>query len=207
MRKSLIILTAMILLLAACAPAAAVQSPQDVRAQVETSVAMTVSAQDQVAESIALTMAAQQALASPTPDATSTPDVPPTLPVIPTITALTIPTSGGGGSTYVKPDYACDIIHARPYDDSEFHAGDKFDIKWTILNTGAKTWPAGYDVKYDSGPHMTTLTRVQIPVEMKPGAQYDFVFDAVAPAEKGTQIMVWMVQGQMCYPYVRIIVK
>jgi hypothetical protein len=206
MRKFLIILAALILLLAACAPAAA-QSPEQVKSQVETAVAMTISAQDQIAQSVASTLAAQQALASPTPEATSTPDIPPTLPVIPTITALPIPTSGGGGGGYHTPDYACDIIHARPFDDSEFHAGDKFDIKWTILNTGTKTWPAGYDVKYLSGPHMTTLTRVQIPVEMKPGAQYDFVFDAVAPAEKGVQIMVWMVQGQLCYPYVRIIVK
>lgn len=205
MQKKLMVFVALMLALAACAPTAA-QSPDEVKSQVATAVAMTVSAQEQAAQSAALT---QQAQASPTMEATSTPDVPPTFtPVIPTITALPIPTSGGGGGgTYVRPDYACDIVHARPFDDSEFHAGDKFDIKWTILNTGTKTWPSGYDVTYNSGPHMTTLTRVEIPVEMKPGAQYDFVFDAVAPAEKGVQIMVWMVQGQLCYPYVRIIVK
>lgn len=205
MQKKLMVFVALMLALAACAPTAA-QNPDEVKSQVASAVAMTVSAKEQAAQSAALT---QQAQASPTLEATSTPEVVPTqMPVIPTITALPIPTSGSGGSgTYVKPDYACDIIHARPYDDSEFRAGDKFDIKWTILNTGSKTWPAGYDVKYVSGPRMTAVTRVQIPVEMKPGDQYDFVFDAVAPAEKGVQIMVWMVQGQMCSPYVKIIVK
>jgi hypothetical protein len=42
---------------------------------------------------------------------------------------------------------------------------------------------------------------------MDPGDQYDIVFDAKAPMEKGFHVMTWVVDGPTCYPYVAIIVK
>jgi Ig-like domain from next to BRCA1 gene len=207
MQKSVIILAALILVLTACAPTAA---PGDTQAQVETAVALTVDAQNQIGTSVALTVAAQNPTGTATPTVSPTGQVPPTLtPVIPTITPIVItPPTASGGGVRPKPQFACDVIHQRPFDNSEFNPGADFDIKWTILNTGTKSWYQGFDVKYLSGPNMTTtgLTRIQLPA-MDPGDQYDIVFDAKAPMEKGFHVMTWVVDGPTCYPYVAIIVK
>jgi Ig-like domain-containing protein len=203
---------AVIVLLSACQPAPApTQNASDVEAQVATIVALTVAAQN------ALT----QAAVSPTPVATNTtlptqtevgvasPTPLPTLIALPTATVIVLPTSnsgGGGGGPTTKPQYACDTIRRRPFDNSSFRPGDNFDIKWTIVNTGTKTMVAGLDLKYNSGTQMTSRTRVELP-ELKPGAQFAVDFDAVAPNKEGTYIMTFLVEGGLCYPYVAIIVE
>jgi hypothetical protein len=201
------------LLLAACAPAPAAptQDPAEVQRQIQEAVALTVSAQSVQTEQ------AQALIPEPTntPLPTQTEAVPPT-PLIPTATPFvvvppptTAPSTGGGsGFTPVKPDYACDIIHQRPYDDTPFKSGATFDIKWTIVNTGTKTWAKGLDLKYSDGPQMTASgdSPVELP-EMKPGDQYEVILDATAPDGQGMQVMVWMLEGGFCYPYVWIIVN
>ena len=216
MQKKLMFLIVLAFLVASCLPG---QSPEEVQAQINTAVAQTMSAQQQIEESVALTVQAQSPLATPTlveadttETPTSTPLAFPTLtPLAFTFTPLPPPSSGGGGGTVSKRDYSCDIAGRRPFDNTEFNPGDDFDIKWTIINTGTKTWDPGFDVKYFSGPNMSGFTLVEIPVEMKPNAQYQIVMDGTAPAEKGFQVMTWTVSGngtaQLCYPYVAIIVK
>ena len=190
-------------LLAACSPAPAPTAPTvdltDIANQVSTAVAGTIAAQQTG------TAAAQP------PTETPAPNIPPTItPVLPTATPFVVPTatsysSSGGGSGSTTAKYACDIIRQRPLDNSEFKPGDDFDIKWTIVNTGTATWPAGTDFKYFSGPKMTSAGALELP-QMKPGDQYSVAFDARAPSEKGFQVMTWSVQGGFCYPYVAIIV-
>ncbi|MEW6404907.1 MAG: NBR1-Ig-like domain-containing protein [Chloroflexota bacterium] len=206
MRKSVLTLAAVALLLTACSPAA-VSAGSDVQGQIETSVALTVEAQNQIATSVALTIAAQLPTATNTATITPTSATPPTFtPVIPTVTPLP-PPSGTGGGVPPKPEFACDVIRQRPFDNTEFSAGAEFDIKWTIVNTGTRSWYEGFDLKYLSGPNMTTgATRIQLPA-MDPGDQYSVVFDAVAPNEKGFHVMTWVVDGPTCYPYVAIFVK
>ncbi len=207
MRKPLIVLISLAFLATACLPG---QNAQDVQGQVETAVAQTMQAQDQIDNAVAQTVQAQAsptAVASFTPAFTSTPILFPTLtPIVATVTP--IPSGGGGGGGGVtKAQYSCDIIRQRPFDNTEIIHGGDFDIKWTILNTGTKTWDPGVDVKYFSGPQMSSVTRVEIPYAMEPGDQFDIVLDAVAPEEKGFQVMTWAVDGAYCYPYVAIIVK
>ena len=81
-----------------------------------------------------------------------------------------------------------------------------FDIRWTITNTGTKSWPAGLDVKYYSGPEMTTVKFVELPA-MAPGDAHEIILDAVSPAKQGLQVMTWIVEGKLCYPYVAIRVE
>jgi hypothetical protein len=209
MRKPMIVLISLAFLVAACLPG---QSPQDVQGQVETAVAQTMQAQQQIEDSVAQTVQAQNTLASPTatlvPTSTSTPFLFPTLtPIVATVTPVPPSSGGGGGGGVVKPNYSCDIIRQRPFDNSEIIHGGEFDIRWTILDNGTKTWDPGVDVKYFSGPSMSDVTRVEIPYAMEPGDQFEIVLDAVAPEEKGFQVMTWAVDGKYCYPYVAIIVK
>jgi len=207
--RAIITLFTLALLLGACLPAASgqqdpqsqnTQSPQNVQSEVETAVAQTIEAQNQVGTFVAQTMAAQA-----TATFTATPFAIPTLTPFIISTPTNKPSSGGGGGSS-KPDYACDVIHQRPYDETEILHGQSFDIKWTILNTGTKIWPAGYDLKYWSGPHMTSAGIVQLP-EMDPNEQFSVVFDAIAPDEPGRHVMTWVVEGQLCFPYVLIIVQ
>ncbi|MBP6179082.1 MAG: hypothetical protein KA473_10670 [Anaerolineales bacterium] len=213
----MIILVTLASFLGACLPAAApatsgepaaaqaqnTQSLEDTQSQINTAVAQTIEAQNQIGTAVALTTEAQ---ATPTFTATAV--------TIPTFTPLALPTAtnrpstGGstGGSSSGKYDYACDIMNRRPFDNAEILHGQDFDIKWTIQNTGTKTWDPGMDVKYFSGPQMTSVTVVEIPIAMKPGDTYQIVMDAKAPAQTGFQVMTWTVQGQLCYPYVALMV-
>ena len=205
-KRILLSLIAVIFLLAACAPPAQpTQDPADIENQVATAVALTVAAQNtQTAEAIPP--------ATNTPLPTQTEAVPPSpTAILPTATPLTLPTAtraagGGGGTPAPKPEYACSAISRRPFDNTVFRPNAEFDIVWTIVNTGTKTMAAGLDLKYLSGPKMTTTSRVELP-ELKPGQQYTIDFDAIAPNKQGSHVMTYLVDGQLCYPYVAIIVE
>lgn len=218
MRKTMFILTAIVFLVAACLP---VQSnDQELDARVNTAVAQTMAVEDQVANSVEQTVAAQSSLATPTAAATEDPaasatvtetplafpsltftpfaiDTPTLLPINPTATRRVVQ----------QAKYSCTAILRKPADGTQFNAGAHFDIKWTIVNTGANSWDAGMDVKYYSGPKMATTTRFEIPKVMNPGDTYEVDLDGVAPDKKGRQVMTWAVDGPMCFPYVAITVK
>jgi hypothetical protein len=204
---------AVIILLSACQPAPPTQNAIDIENQVATSVALTVSAQNAqtqaavsptpvVTNTTLPTQTAEGVVPSPTPVETATP--------LPTATAVVIPATsvsgGGGGGTTTQNQYACDTIQRRPLDNTRYRPGDKFDIKWTIVNTGTKTMVAGLDLKFNSGTQMTNRTRVELP-ELEPDEQFAVDFDAVAPTKEGTYIMAFIVEGGLCYPYTAIIVE
>jgi hypothetical protein len=211
-KQVLLGVVAMILLLSACQPAPPTPDPDDVADQVATSVALTVAAQN------AQTQAAVSPSAVPTnttlPTQTEEGVVPSPTPIetattLPTVTAMAPPTSvsgGGGGGTTTQKEYACDTIRRRPLDNTVFRPGARFDIKWTIVNTGTRNMRAGLDLHYNSGPQMTSRTRLELP-ELKPGDQFAVDFDAVAPTTEGTHIMTFIVEGALCYPYVAIVVE
>ena len=209
-KRILISTLAILVLLSACAPAQApTQDPALIQEQIAESVAMTVAAQNAEAT-------AQQALIVPsnTPLPTQTEAIPasPT-PILPTATPFVIvpPTStfssgGGGAVPTARLDYACNAISRRPFDNTVFRPNDSFDIKWTIVNTGTKTWRAGLDLKYFSGPQIANTNFIELPA-LKPGDEYEVILDAVAPTKLGFHVMTWTVEGQLCFPYVAIQVE
>ena len=205
-KRILFFTLAMTLLLAACAPAAATPDAAEIQNQVATSVALTVASQNletqQAAPVATETLIATQTVAvvdSPTPLLpTATPFV-----IVPPTTA---PGGGGGGVTVVRPDFDCDSISRRPRDNEVFKPGDRFDIKWTIVNTGTKTMIAGLDLKFSIGTLMANVDRVELP-QLRPGEQYTVDFDGVAPGREGTYIMTFVVEGGLCYPYTAIVVE
>lgn len=199
-------------LIGACAPAPApaTQDPAAVQQQIEESVALTVAAQE--AE------AAQQVQAEPTNTTlpTQTEAGPPTAtPVLATATPFVVvpptltPGSGGGngGGAVVTPlEYDCTSRDRRPFDNTIYKPNKEFDISWVIVNTGTKSWPAGMDVKYFSGPQISTTTFVELPA-MDPGDTFEVKLDGIAPNKEGFHVMTWTVEGQLCFPYVAIIVE
>ena len=194
------------ILLVACAPAqAATPDPALVADMVGTSVELTVASQNlDTAE--AAPLATDTPVPSPTLVMVDTPT-----PILPTATPFVIvpPTTvsgGGGGVAPTSTGYSCDVIHQRPFDYSVYKPGDKFDIKWTILNTGTKTMRDGLDLKYNQGPKLTSVTRIELP-ELAPDDQYALELDGTAPDKVGNYIMTFIVEGGLCYPYVAITVE
>jgi hypothetical protein len=117
--------------------------------------------------------------------------------------------------TNTNTEYSCDIIDQSPSDDTKFSSGDDFDIRWTLINNGSEQWKDGTILKYQSGPHMTTQTKVALP-RLKPDETFVVAFDAKASGKNGRQVMLWAVIGPgktdataiwMCYPYTRIMIK
>jgi len=213
MNKSIQVVAIMLtfaLFIGACQPAvaSAQQSPQaqstqslDPQSQVNTAVAQTIEAQNQIGTAVALTTEAQF-----TATPTAVPVTIPTLTPFVVSTPTNIPSSGSGGIATAGPKYSCDIIHLRPTAYAEYNRGQEFDIKMTVVNNGTRDWYEGFDLKYSGGAQMTSVTRVQLPA-MAPDEQYEVVLDAVAPTEKGVQIMTWRVDGPSCFGYVVITVK
>lgn len=206
--KSFLLLTmSTLILLAACAPAQVpTVDPEDVAELVATSVALTVASQNLD------TAEAEPPPATETPLPTATEavlDTPTAVSPLDTPTAIPLPSAtavSGGGGTTARPEYSCDSIRRRPFDNTVYKPNDKFDIKWTIFNNGTKTLRAGLDLKFSNGAKLMPDTIVELP-ELKPGDQFQIGFDAVAPAKEGTYIMVYMVEGQLCYPYTAIKVE
>ncbi|HSJ88826.1 MAG TPA: NBR1-Ig-like domain-containing protein [Anaerolineales bacterium] len=207
-RRILFTALTVVFLLAACAPAQPqTPNPDDVAHQVATSVALTVAAQDldtaeaqPVVTDTAVPTATLVAVDTPTP-------IQPTATPLVLASPTTVPGSGGGGGgTTTNTQYACGVIHQRPFDFTVFKPGDKFDIKWTIVNTGTRTMRDGLDLKFNSGTKLNSGATVELP-ELEPDEQFALEFDAVAPAKEGTYVMTYIVEGGLCYPYVAIKVE
>lgn len=204
-----VLLTAVLILflLAACAPAP-VETPdlQEIENQVATSVALTVASQN-----LETASAVPPATETPLPTATQVPvDTPTAVPPMDTATPLPLPTSGssggGGGGTTVQAEYSCNAINRRPYDNTVFKPGAKFDIKWTIVNDGTRTLRAGLDLKFSNGDKLMPDKVVELP-ELKPGAEFQVNFDGTAPSKEGSYVMAYIVEGGLCYPYTAIVVQ
>jgi hypothetical protein len=130
----------------------------------------------------------------------------PTAIVLPTSTSSGGGSTTGGGGTTSSTGYSCEAINRRPYDNTSYKPGEKFDIKWTIHNNGTKTMVAGLDLKFSNGDKLMSNKTVELP-ELKPGAEFSVNFDAVAPDKPGSYVMVYMVEGGLCYPYTAIVVE
>jgi len=151
--------------------------------------------------------------AKPLPTATLVPAtaLPTLTPVLPTATISVVePPSGGGGSSgggggYTQYDYSCDIIRQRPQDNTNFLRTHTFDVTFTILNNGTKTWEAGKDLVLLGNPGHTLINppgTIQLP-RMKPGDTFTVgPFDAQAPDEPGHYVIDFKLEGGWCYPYV-----
>ncbi|MBT3338345.1 MAG: hypothetical protein HN855_14710 [Anaerolineae bacterium] len=216
--RFVMIILAATLLLSACLPATNADGTTidatQAAAMIETAVSQALNAQ-------ATQLAANAAAATPVPALPTNTAIPAaTATLVPTITPVVLasPTAvvntggSGGGTTVQTYALACDegvSSSKQPYDLTELKAGDSFDIRFTIVNTGTDTWPAGYDLIHTSGTDMVNggYTPVQLG-EMVPGASHTVgPYDATAPSDSGRQVMGFKLEGGFCFPYIAIIVK
>lgn len=199
-KRTVFILFAIAFLMSSCAPGQSEVDSQQLEEQLETMVALTLTA---------LPTAFPTLTSTPLPTPTET-AVPAQIVVSPTAISfenIVAPTA--------KPEYACNSTRREPADDTEIRREAQFDIEWTLINTGTQQWEQGTYLVYQNGPKMTETKQLELP-RLKPGETYDLALRATAPSERDLQIMVWAVVGPgkakgseywMCYPYIRIVVK
>lgn len=173
--------------------------------------------------------AEQQGLATATPlpptatvADTSTPEPTPTLvptlaptntqpAVVPTNTRAPV-SAGGGGPTSTPVLYDCSVTIVAPAFLGEFDPYEDIDAKWTVKNTGSRTWGAtDVDYAFISGQDMAKFEEAyNLPKDIAPGQSIDIVVDMLAPALPGTYRTTWGLtygSGTFCAFSINIVVK
>jgi hypothetical protein len=206
-RKVFLIAMALWVILAACAPA---QSPEQIQGVIETSVAMTVQAQNDMGTSVAATLTAQ----APLPSATATPTLVPLF--LPTLTPILDPSTatafvvqpsgggggGGGGGSAPKAKYSCTFSEVKPLI-NVFKLDNSFDVVWIITNTGTKNWTDPVEINYFSGTKFTSLQTTILP-GLKSGDRTTLSFDGRAPKSPGYYEEKFKVSQGYCFPFIDI---
>jgi hypothetical protein len=117
-----------------------------------------------------------------------------------------------GLSVAAKKDYACSLLSQSPKDWAKMKPRQDFDARWTVLNTGKKTWmTSGTDYKYIRGANMHTKGSVfDMPKNVAADGKIALYVDMNAPKQKGTYVTYWgLANGSQhfCQFYLIVTVK
>lgn len=82
-------------------------------------------------------------------------------------------------------------ISNDPADGTAFETGQKFDIVWTVKNTGTTTWTTDYVYKYIYNDKFSEKLSYKLKADVKAGETVDLIVDAVAPSTPGTYKTWW----------------
>ncbi len=200
------------LLLSACGSPAA-QSPTLDPALIYTSAAQTVEAE------LTMTDEAGPATATitPFPLISSTPGMPtailgsgavlPTLPGPQTTDesvtgtpAVLAPTLEQAAAPTLPKSEAADKatwISNEPPDSALVTTNAKFDITWTMKNTGTTTWNKKYTIRYFSGNIIMESKQFDFRAVVNPGDTGTFIVDAIAPSKPGTYSVWWKMTNDL----------
>lgn len=125
-----------------------------------------------------------------TPAVTNTP-LPPTAtpsrtPVPWTATPYTTPTSS---------TYNCTVTDFSPKSSNKLTAGVDFDGRWTVTNTGSKSWLASeVDFRYIGGTKFQTKgDTFDLKADVASGSSYTVIVDMIAPKEPGWYAATWAI--------------
>ena len=164
------------------------------------------------------TQAAQTVVADLTKNApTATEVVPPTQTPVPTNTTAPTNTNTPAPTatntrvfiawthtpTPTQSAYSCVVTEVSPKSGETLKVNQDFDGKWTVKNSGTKTWSAGnVDLGFISGDKFQagSLT-YDLGNDVAPNGTYTFAIDMKAPANDGTFTSVWglnLEDGSVC---------
>ncbi|HNT55175.1 MAG TPA: NBR1-Ig-like domain-containing protein [Anaerolineaceae bacterium] len=89
--------------------------------------------------------------------------------------------------------YNCTLIAISPAIDTVIGAGNDFDVRWTIKNSGSQTWDSGdVDYRWFSGDKLHTGNDVyDLAVDVLPNGTIDIIIDVKAPTTVGTYGATW----------------
>ena len=89
--------------------------------------------------------------------------------------------------------YNCTIMAVSPAADTVIGAGNDFDVRWTLKNSGSQTWDnADVDYRWYSGDKLHTGNDIyDMAADVAPNATVDIVIDVKAPTTVGTYGATW----------------
>lgn len=117
-----------------------------------------------------------------------------------------------GLSVAAKKEYACSVVSQSPKDWAKMKPRQDFDMRWTVLNTGSKTWTTnGTDYKYIRGAQLHTKGNAfDMPKNVAADGKIALYVDMMAPKNKGTYVSYWGLangSSHFCQFYLIITVK
>lgn len=137
-----------------------------------------------------------------TPTATST-----VVFIISTWTPIPSPTIIGGELT--GKDYSCSILSVSPRNSMDPQTD--FDAKWTVKNTGNKTWDRNsVDYAYSSGQQMHKKSVYDLPENVDSEETITLIVDMIAPKKAGTYNTFWVLRRgstNICKMGITVVVK
>jgi hypothetical protein len=92
------------------------------------------------------------------------------------------------------PDKAT-YIYQEPIDGAQMGVNTKFDMVWTVENTGTTTWTRRYAIRYFSGWALGERTLYYLREDVAPGNQTNLVVDMVAPKDPGVYSSNWVLSN------------
>ncbi len=159
--------------------------------QTQAALDATVSARlTQIAFDALVAQMTQQALVTPTPSATNTPQptatqyIPPNTPIPPTSTSIPIPC--------YRASYVEDVTVA---DGTSFIAGTPFTKTWRVKNTGTCAWTKDFAIYFHSGNSMSAVASTAFPAAVNPGGTVDLSVAMTAPSSTGDYTGNWMLKA------------
>jgi hypothetical protein len=166
-----LVFTCITLMITACGSSAQTQ------AEIATSVAQTVQAQNSLTKAAAI----PTLTVAPPREITSTPDV--------NFTATSAPLAGAPGCTV-----SARLVGETPADGALFKPGEFFWKTWSIQNTGTCTWDSSYKLVFRSGDLMDGLISYPFPQSVSPNETRDITIYLKAPSGEGPYTGYWQIQ-------------
>ena len=167
---------------------------------------------DAVAAQAVQTMIANLTLNAPT----ATPIVPTDTPA-PTMTVPPLPSNTPAPSatptrvfipwtktpTATQPVYNCTVTNVSPTTKDTITVDQDFDGKWTVKNSGVKTWYSdNTDIRFVEGTELQESgDLVDLESDVAPNGTYTIVVDMKAPSSDGTYTTSWGIyleDGTVC---------
>jgi hypothetical protein len=84
-----------------------------------------------------------------------------------------------------------------PPDSALVTTGAKFDITWTMKNSGTTTWNKKYTIRYFSGNIIMEHKTFDFRAVVNPGDNGTFIVDAIAPSKAGTYSVWWKMTNDL----------
>ena len=138
------------------------------------------------------------------------PTASPTLPQLATPTKTAVANSSSGSAPKAVPAYDCLQKRQDPLDGYKITPGGRFDITWTVQNTGTATWETPtFDYLYLKGDELHIFgDRKDLPREAKTGETVDLFVNMESPALPGIYRTWWAVvdghANPVCIVYLSI---
>jgi hypothetical protein len=158
-------------------------SPSEQTAQINTSVAESVTADAQTQFPNG-----DQALSTDTPEPGSGETITPS-------TDTPAPDTATPSDTPIPCNLGRFITDVTIPDGKVFEPGDTFTKTWRLRNVGSCAWTSGYDIVFSGGDAMSAPSSVQITTgTVNPGQNVDVSVDLVAPSSAGTYRGNWQLR-------------